>query len=210
MTLLHDRAERWFERASAALLAALPCGRGCHQCCIGLFAITRLDADRLTAALRALPPDHADRIRSRARSQRTALEAAHPALRETKTLDRWADADVDAAAAQFSAERCPALEDDGSCAVYADRPMTCRMMGIPLEEDGVVRGACAVQTAVPIVRLPTSHRKEEDRLTELEARALESRPSSGDGDEVWLPYGFLVDGDEDDCDDALDDRLDRW
>ena len=191
MTSLHDRAERWFQRANAALLQALPCARGCHACCIGLFAITRLDADRLAAGLRTLPRERADRIRARARDQRIALESAYPSLQETPALDAWADEDLDAAATRFAEQRCPALEEDGTCAVYPDRPVTCRTMGIPVEEDGVVRGACTIQTAVPVVRLPASLRNEEARLSELEARDLDSRSRSSDGDEVWLPYGFL-------------------
>jgi hypothetical protein len=36
--------------------------------------------------------------------------------------------------------------------VYEFRPITCRTMGVPVESDGMVHGACNVQTAVPIIR----------------------------------------------------------
>ena len=42
-------------------------------------------------------------------------------------------------------------------------------MGIPTESDGMVQGACTVQTAVPIVRLSPIFRIEMDRLAEHEA-----------------------------------------
>ncbi len=80
-------------------------------------------------------------------------------------------------------------------AVYAFRPVTCRMMGIPVETPEGVEGACEVQTAVLILRVPAALREEEDRLAEREAMelaALQNRlPISGE--EVPLAYGFLGD-----------------
>ena len=66
-------------------------------------------------------------------------------------------------------------------------------MGIPIEEDGFVQGACEIQTAVPIVRLPAILREEEERLAELEAQALDAFHDEAPraGDEIFLPYGFL-------------------
>lgn len=69
-------------------------------------------------------------------------------------------------------------------------------MGIPVDEDGLVRGACEVQTSVPLIRLTPSFRREEHRLAELEAtllsvRKVESDAPSQQGEEVMLPYGFL-------------------
>jgi hypothetical protein len=66
-------------------------------------------------------------------------------------------------------------------------------MGIPTEDRGLTHGACEVQTFIPILRLPSSFRKEEDRLAQEEAAALETlRQNTGlRGEEVFLPYGFL-------------------
>ncbi len=69
------------------------------------------------------------------------------------------------------------------------------MMGIPVETPEGVEGACEVQTAVLILRVPAALREEEDRLAEREAMelaALQNRlPISGE--EVPLAYGFLGD-----------------
>ena len=66
-------------------------------------------------------------------------------------------------------------------------------MGIPTEDNGLAHGACDVQTFIPILRLPSSFREEEDRLAQEEASALETlRQNTGTtGEEVLLPYGFL-------------------
>jgi hypothetical protein len=66
-------------------------------------------------------------------------------------------------------------------------------MGIPVEADGMVNGACDIQTSVPILRLSQPLRVEEDRLAEHEARLLEMerRRRSFTGEESLLPYGFI-------------------
>ena len=94
---------------------------------------------------------------------------------------------------QFSDLPCPALSSNGRCLVYAYRPLTCRMMGLPVESHGLVHGACEVQTFVPVIRLSEALRQEEDRLAETEAGLIDKQRqiTSNDGEEVLLPYGFL-------------------
>jgi hypothetical protein len=67
-------------------------------------------------------------------------------------------------------------------------------MGIPTEAQGLAQGACEVQTFIPILRLPSSFRKEEDLLAQEEAAALDAlhRNTGSTGEEVFLPYGFLM------------------
>ena len=190
---LHDRASNWFTRARAALRGAIPCGRGCSRCCIGPFAITVLDARMLRQGLGALTPSVRENIEAKAMDQVTAMESAFARLGRSPSLDDWSDAEQDAVASRFADAPCPALDTDGSCRVYEVRPVTCRTMGIPLEEDGVVQGACEIQTATPILRLPAVFREEEERLAEREAQELEARRDheGGTGEEIFLPYGFI-------------------
>lgn len=188
-----QQASHWFRRAQASLLDALPCSQGCCKCCIGIFPITQLDALELRRGLNLLPPDHKTAIVTRAREQIASLELAYPDLRSTPNLDEWADSRIDAIVEHFGNLPCPALSADGRCSVYAFRPITCRTMGVPVESDGMVHGACEVQTAVPIIRLSPSLRAEHDYLAEDEAVALsilrQAQPEKGD--ELLLPYGFV-------------------
>jgi Fe-S-cluster containining protein len=187
------QADHWFRRARAALLEALPCRKGCSRCCIGPFPITVFDIDELQRGLAVLPSERRATIIERAVRQTTAIRTAYPILVDDRSLDGWTDQSIDELVTQFADLPCPALQADGSCGIYAFRPVTCRTMGVPVETAGVMSGACDVQTSVPIVRLPRSIRDEEDRFAEQEARAIamlqETRTDAGE--EVLLPFGFL-------------------
>jgi Fe-S-cluster containining protein len=191
---LYQKTDHWFQRATAALLGEVPCKLGCTSCCIGPFPITLLDVQTLQLGLASLSPDHRHRIEQRAIEQTAAMEASFPQLSPTHLLDHWSDQDIDRLVTEFHHHPCPALETDGRCGVYDHRPLACRSMGIPTEDHGLAHGACQVQTFIPILRLPSSFRKEEDRLAQEEAATLDAlRQNTGTtGEEVFLPYGFLA------------------
>jgi Fe-S-cluster containining protein len=122
----------------------LVCRPGCTQCCIGVFPINQLDAERLRRGLAELErhaPKRAARLRERARESVARLAAEFPGDPVSGILDEGAEA-----AASFSDfandEPCPALDPaTGNCELYEARPMTCRVFGPPVQsEDGL--GVC--------------------------------------------------------------------
>lgn len=191
---LYQKTDHWFQRATAALLGEVPCKLGCTSCCIGPFPITLLDVQTLQQGLAGLSPDHRLRIEERAIEQTAAMEASFPQLSPTHLLDNWSDQDIDRLVTEFHHHPCPALETDGRCGVYLHRPLVCRSMGIPTEARGLAHGACEVQTFIPILRLPSSFREEEERLSQEEAASLDAlrRTTGSTGEEVFLPYGFIA------------------
>ncbi len=190
---LFDRTSQWFERARASLVAELPCRKGCHRCCIGLFPVTVLDRQEARRGLRTLPARERQAIEQKAADHVALLTAAAPTLADNPFIDHWPDDRIDGMVDRHRDLPCPALADDGSCAIYAHRPLACRSMGIPPEQDGIVHGACEVQTFVPVRRLSPALRREEDRLAEQEAKelALARRESQAAGEELFVPYAFL-------------------
>ena len=108
-------------------------------------------------------------------------------------LDDWPDHLTEQLAEQFQDLPCPALSAAGHCAVYAFRPLTCRSMGIPPDQNGYIEGACEIQTAIPIIRLSSPFREEEDRLAGEESQQLTAlhRMQQCQGEELLLPYAFL-------------------
>lgn len=191
---LFEHTTRWFERANAALLGELPCRRGCAHCCVGIFPVTLLDERMIQLGLNTLSDSHRKRIVETAAVQVMKLTEMVPQLLTNRLVDHWPEQECEQVMEESSAWSCPALESDGGCAIYQFRPLVCRSMGIPSEDAGFVDGACAVQTAVPLIRLSRALREEEDRLAALEAEQLEAlRHLQGvEGEEILLPFAFVA------------------
>jgi Fe-S-cluster containining protein len=130
--------------ADAALRAGswLLCRKGCTQCCVGVFAITQLDALRLRQGLAELEiadPARAAAVVERAQQSVSRLTPDFPGDPTTGLLDDSAEDSFDTFANE---EVCPALDPStGTCDLYAARPMTCRIFGPPIRsQDGI--GVC--------------------------------------------------------------------
>jgi Fe-S-cluster containining protein len=113
----------------------LVCRKGCTQCCMGVFAINQLDAERLKqgmAELQTHDPERAERIRERARQSIARIAAEFPGDPSTGLL-----AEDQASEERFfdfaDDELCPVLDPEtGACDLYAFRPLTCRVFGPPV------------------------------------------------------------------------------
>lgn len=155
----------------------LHCRLGCTQCCIGIFSITQLDAERLRAGLAALEqqdPARAAAIRRRAAESIRRLTPNFPGDPTTGRLDESHPHHEDFA----NDEPCPALDPaTGACDLYSARPITCRIFGPPIRSaEGI--GVCelnfdgADEKEVLAAVLDTSFSPMEDALnTEAEARS---------------------------------------
>ncbi|MBX3303699.1 MAG: YkgJ family cysteine cluster protein [Nitrospira sp.] len=190
---LFRKTAHWFERAKAFLLDNLPCCQGCSHCCIGLFPVTLLDWQEIQRGLASCPANDRKRMEGIAREQVNQLRVAAPRLITNQFVDQWSDEEMDRVIERFNSLPCPALESDGRCSVYEFRPLVCRSMGIPPDDGLRVTGACAVQNAVPLLRLSKSLREEENVFAEMEARQLDRLRMSlrSQGEELLLPYAFL-------------------
>jgi Fe-S-cluster containining protein len=127
---LLEEADAWFARCQAQQGTAIACASGCSGCCRGLFDITLLDAallraefDRLPAALQAVP-------RQRAADRLAQLQAEWPGFEHPWVLNLLPDS-LWTEMPEEDHTPCPLLADDGRCLVYAGRPLTCRLHGLP-------------------------------------------------------------------------------
>jgi len=113
----------------------LACRPGCHQCCVGVFAISQLDAENLRAGLDTAPTEVAERIRARAAQSRARLRAEFPGDAATGLL--FTEPQHEEAFADFANdEPCPVLDPDtGTCDLYAFRPVQCRTFGPPIRDE---------------------------------------------------------------------------
>lgn len=124
--------------ASAATRSGthLACRPGCHQCCIGVFAISPLDAASLREALTAAPAEIAERVRARAIASRERLIAeGFPGNAQTGIL--FTEPHHEEAFEDFANdEPCPVLDPaTGACELYAARPVQCRTFGPPVRDE---------------------------------------------------------------------------
>jgi Fe-S-cluster containining protein len=135
----------------------LACRIGCTQCCIGVFAINQLDAMRLQNGLAELEkhsPQRAANIRRRVRKSMAKLSDGFPGNSATGKLDE-SPAGQERFAEFANDEPCPVLDPKtGRCELYESRPMTCRVFGPPVMNEGGLgvcelcfQGATADETA---------------------------------------------------------------
>jgi len=99
------------------------CARGCSDCCRQIFSITELEAAAISRLAKTLPPATRLVLEANARSykpKRKELLKQHGYIRAWGQLPQ-----------PETRLPCPALID-GSCAVYDQRPITCRKVGMPL------------------------------------------------------------------------------
>jgi Fe-S-cluster containining protein len=124
---------------SDAVLASgswLACRPGCHQCCVGVFPVSQLDAESLRSALAAAATDTATRIRTRAAASRERLTPNYPGDPVTGLL--FTEEHHEEAFEDFANdEPCPVLDPaTGTCDLYAARPVQCRTFGPPIRDEG--------------------------------------------------------------------------
>jgi len=121
-----ERSHAVFSKAAAK--HGVGCKQGCHECCsVGFFDITLLDAIYLRSALKKLPAAVRERVIARANEQLDILEKKKAFTRKDPLLKTLPS--IDAISRRSAKMSCPALDDNGACLVYEQRPHICRIFG---------------------------------------------------------------------------------
>lgn len=158
--------------------AWLACRPGCHQCCVGVFAISQMDAEKLRAGLATAEADVAARIRERAAAARERLHDGFPGDPASGLL--FTSPEHEEVFEDFADdELCPVLDPAvGTCELYAARPVQCRTFGPPMrdeDENLTVCELCFVDAPAEEVErceMDQSWRPDEEALiTEAETRS---------------------------------------
>lgn len=114
--------------AAAAKKNKVKCLRGCHECCAsGFFDITLLDALHLRESLKNVPPHIRKKVVDKASEQLDALEKKGAFSRKDPLLKSLKA--IDSISRRSAKMRCPALDDNGACLIYEQRPHICRIFG---------------------------------------------------------------------------------
>ncbi len=149
---LLETLDAWFARGrDAAGPDVIPCKRACSACCHGVFDISAADAELVATGLAALPAEEATRVRIRATEQLREYATHLPEWTSPWNVDALDERAFDALTEALATAPCPALEDDGGCAIYASRPATCRMTGLAMDtvSVGCLDNECPIQSDFP-------------------------------------------------------------
>lgn len=129
--LLHV-VDSWFSSVSSRFPEHVACVDGCSGCCRGLFDITIPDAALLQQGFTQLSENVRAGILDKARKRLEKLQAIWPELAPPFILNLRPEQDWEELMPDEDETPCPLLDENGRCLVYAYRPMTCRLHGLPL------------------------------------------------------------------------------
>lgn len=129
---LLGKVDAWFAESMRRHPEKIACRSGCSECCRGLFDITLLDAFFLKAGFDALPPEVQAPVLEKCRARLAGMRLLWPEFDHPYLLNHRPDEDWELLMPDEDESPCALLGSDGRCLVYANRPMTCRLHGIPL------------------------------------------------------------------------------
>jgi Fe-S-cluster containining protein len=129
----------------------IPCRAGCSGCCRGPFDISVADVELLREAVGKLDPLERAEVEGRAGRLLAAMEAAAPGWVVPHAIADLGDGPFDRLAESLAGEPCPLLGADGSCWIYPDRPLVCRLIGLPMATPAgrTIENACPIQERFP-------------------------------------------------------------
>lgn len=122
----------WFARAAAFHVDEVHCHQGCTACCEGLFDISALDAALVAKGVEALAPERQEVLAQAADAVLEEVREAAPDWDEPWDVDALGDDAFDEVCKVIADRPCPVLAEDGSCTIYENRPLICRIHGIPM------------------------------------------------------------------------------
>ena len=168
---LRTRADAAFAQVAQRHPQEVACHPGCDDCCHALFDLSLVEALALALGFLELPRE------ARRQARRRALKAAPIFDRAVEEAFALSGEDRTQALSRARVP-CPLLEQ-GRCLLYAQRPITCRLYGVPVAVGGQARTCHLARfrtgTTYPTVDL-VKVQAELNRLSGLAAANLPDLP----------------------------------
>ncbi|MGD9031458.1 MAG: YkgJ family cysteine cluster protein [Desulfobacteraceae bacterium] len=132
--LLVDKADAAFQKMEKEHATSIRCERHCSDCCHAVFGLFLIEAAYLKKKFDQLGNEEI----------KAALLRCNRTERELRRLERMLQAhedDPNMQAYTMARERirCPLLDENEDCILYPNRPITCRVYGIPTRIQGKAR-----------------------------------------------------------------------
>lgn len=129
---LLSRVDDWFSRCMETYPEHIACQSGCSACCRSTFDITLVDAYYLKRGFEVLPGPVKDAVLAKCHERLASMREHWPELDHPFVLNYRPEEDWEILMPDEDETPCVLLGADGRCLVYQNRPMTCRLHGIPL------------------------------------------------------------------------------
>ena len=131
------QVDDWFARSMTLYPEKISCQSGCSACCRSLFDITLLDAYYLKLGFDSLPDETKERVLQKCHERLDLMRLEWPEFDHPFVLNYRSEEEWEPLMPEEDETPCVLLGEDGRCLVYHNRPMTCRLHGIPLvDTDG--------------------------------------------------------------------------
>lgn len=136
---LLQQIDRWFALSIERYPELIACQSGCSGCCRSVFDITMLDAYFLKLGFDRLSAEIKEQVLAKCQTRLDLMLEQWPEFRHPFVLNQHPEEDWEALMPDEDETPCVLLDDNGRCLVYENRPMTCRLHGLPLiDSDGEV------------------------------------------------------------------------
>lgn len=189
---LREEADAIFARMADIYPQCVKCAPGCDDCCHALFDLSLVEAMYINKAFAQAfdyGPERSRILENASCVDRELTRIKRDMFRAEKDGATPKEIMLKAASLRM---RCPLLTENRQCALYENRPITCRLYGIPLIIGGQsnVCGFSAFNTGekYPTVRLDKIQAKLETLSADL-ARLVESRFDLAD---VYVPLSMAL------------------
>jgi Fe-S-cluster containining protein len=132
--LLVDKADEAFEKTKDLHGSRMACELHCSDCCHAVFGLFLIEAANLKHHFEELDREKKKEVLLRCNETERGLK------RLEKKLERYGE-DPETQTSILARERirCPLLDENNECVLYAHRPITCRVYGIPTRIQGKAR-----------------------------------------------------------------------
>jgi len=171
-----EEVDRLFESVKEQCPEEVTCTIGCCDCCYAMFDLTLVEAMYINATFREqLDEETRQVVLQRAnRADRLAYKVKREAYRSRQKGEEPEKILEDIGRQRI---RCPLLDDDDRCLLYAYRPITCRLYGLPMQIGQEVH-TCSQSGFKPGEKYPTVFMdKVQNRLLDMSQRLVESLPT---------------------------------
>ncbi|MBS3778902.1 MAG: YkgJ family cysteine cluster protein [Desulfovermiculus sp.] len=152
------------------------CRPGCSECCYALFDLSLVEAMHINRQLHQLDNEQLkEQVLERAdRADRDIHKIKHKAF---KARQQGVDPEDIMQEIGKQQVRCPLLDENNGCVLYSNRPVTCRVYGLPLTIHGQVRtcGHTGFETGrtYPSINMDAL----QDRLMDISQRMVQAMPT---------------------------------